>query len=78
MNRLFALKDHKGQLAIDPTYDLSNDVDVSKVIYFDNKMEAKKLRDHLNESHGKLKWTVTRGPDHMGKHGHPSKQRKER
>jgi hypothetical protein len=38
--------------------------------YFDNKMEAKKYRDEHPGT------TVQLGPDHMGKHGHSSKMRK--
>lgn len=46
--------------------------------YFSNKMEAKKVRDELNSDSLNPEVHVSRGPDHMGKHGHPSKQRENR
>ena len=36
---------------------------------FDNKMVAKAVRNAENET-AKHKWHITRGPDHMGRHGH--------
>lgn len=32
--------------------------------YFDNKQDAKEFRNHVPGAH------VSRGPDHIGKHGH--------
>lgn len=34
------------------------------VVYFETKVAAKVFRDEQGECH------VSRGPDHMGKHGH--------
>ena len=39
--------------------------DMSKVpFYFDHKMDAKGVRDTLNEDAGRIATKVSRGPDH--------------
>ena len=37
--------------------------------YFPDKKQAKTLRDTLNKQHDKPRYCVSKGPDHMGKHG---------
>lgn len=46
--------------------------------YFDNKQEAKKLRNSLNEQANGDIFRVTRGPDHIGSHGDTIRHRKHR
>lgn len=53
MKRLFCLKDQRGKIHANA--------------FYENKMECKKIRDELNKEG--VVWHVSRGPDHMGKHG---------
>lgn len=55
MKRLFVLKDVGGHF-------LKQD---KKVVYFDNKMKAKEVRDNLNGVKDKFVWHVAKGPDHV-------------
>lgn len=57
MNRLFCLK-HAGRILPGPD---------GKPLYFDNKPEAKEVRDELNRNGADAR--VTRGPDHRRYHG---------
>ncbi len=61
MKRLFQIRKPNGQIFGSATYD--------------NKQQAKRDRDALIKEYGEG-FTVTRGPDHIGKHG--SKGRKPR
>lgn len=53
--RLFALRDNGGHL-------LKEGKDV---VFFDNKMKAKEVRNNLNGVSGKNVWHVSKGPDHF-------------
>lgn len=52
--RLFVLKDVNNNLLREQ----------KKVVYFDNKMKAKEVRDVLNNLKDKMIWHVSKGPDH--------------
>lgn len=58
MKRLFCVKNGNSSVVDNP--ETGNP-------WFDNKQKAKKFRDTLSE---KPPYTISRGPDHMGKHGH--------
>jgi len=53
--RLFTLKDTNNHLLKDN----------NQVVYFDNKMKAKEVRDVLNNIKDKMVWHVAKGPDHV-------------
>ena len=55
MKRLFKVVDRKG-------------ANVGQSQYYNNKMEAKADRNHLNGDDD-LGYRIAKGPDHMGKHG---------
>lgn len=60
MKRLFVVSDARNK-----AYKVKSDV-----VYFDNKMTAKGVRDLLNEELGGNAYHIANGPDHMGRHGH--------
>lgn len=55
--KLFVVKNRNGSVAKEN----------GKVLYFANKEDAKKVRNELNGK--KDVYVVSRGPDHIGKHG---------
>lgn len=53
--RLFVLKDVNNNLLREG----------KEVVYFDNKMKAKEVRDVLNNLKDRMIWHVSKGPDHI-------------
>ena len=68
MKRLFCVKASNNKIIWPKYYEMANELEHDG-IYFGNKMDAKKLRDYDNNKYGPGSY-VSRGPDHMGKHGH--------
>lgn len=86
MKRLFTVRNTNGYVAKiadmphSLAYHITHPSEDGK-LYFDNKKEAKLARDHLNEvTFGYNTWHISRGLDHMGKHGDSQRihKRKER
>jgi hypothetical protein len=62
MKRLFCVKDSKGKI-------IPKQLEGAGIAEFTScKKEAKAFRDKLGGTNGG--YYVSRGPDHMGKHGH--------
>lgn len=62
MKRLFVIKNSQGKLLKEE----------HGVLYFDNKMKAKETRDLYNKV-GVNQYFISKGPDHIGNHGHKIK-----
>jgi len=72
MKRLFCVKDCKG--SVRPVMEDGeclhpNTVTCEQDTYFQDKQDAKDLRDHCNKHYINDPYTVSRGPDHIGPHG---------
>jgi hypothetical protein len=59
MKRLFVVRNAKGE-------------NIGQCMYYADKMEAKKDRDHLNSGDKTIAW-IGRGPDHIGPHGNTTR-----
>lgn len=57
MKRLFVLVNIQGKKAKDSL--------TKQVRYFESKMDAKAVRDFLNDEEGKVVWHVSRGPENL-------------
>lgn len=74
MKRLFCVKDFKGKVR--PVMEDGECLKAGFVstvtdgVYFGCKQDAKDLRDHCNKHYINDPYTVSRGPDHIGGHGH--------
>jgi len=62
MKRLFGIRNNEGKLV---THKQVTEGGGPLPCYFNNKVKAKHCRNTLGEG-----YHITRGPDHMGRHGH--------
>jgi len=74
MKRLFKVVDCKGRMVWDQPEDAlvgdGTTLMCSKTGFTHDKMVAKDVRDFYNEHYCNGPYTVSRGPDHIGPHGH--------